>query len=158
DRLDVGHAANPEAPELTNVERGLAEIRDALNALAPAESVAGFDEEVKALSRKIDLLAGSGLDPEIVGQLEQAIAELRSIAGRVASGEALGALAGDVRALGGKLDRLMESGSGGLRGIEALSHRIDGLAASLEARAGQTGDHGVPPNFETLIHTLADKL
>jgi localization factor PodJL len=158
DRLDVGHEASPETPELTNVERGLAEIRDALNALAPAESVAGFDEEVKALSRKIDLLAGSGLDPEIVGQLEQAIAELRSIAGRVASGEALGALAGDVRALGGKLDRLMESGSGGLRGIEALSQRIDGLAASLEERAGQAADHGIPANFETLIHTLADKL
>jgi localization factor PodJL len=158
DRLDVAHEGSLQAPELTNVERGLAEIRDALNALAPAESVAGFDEEVKALSRKIDQLAGSGLDPEVVGQLEQAIAELRAIAGRVASGEALGVLAGDVRALGVKLDRVVESGSGGLRGIEALSQRIDGLAASLEARAGERSGRAIPPNFETLINTLADKL
>ena len=156
ERIEIDDEAGAQPPELANVEHGLAEIRDALNALAPAESVAGFDEEIRTLSRKIDLLAGSGLDPDVLHQLEEAIAELRAIAGRVASGEALTALAVDVRAIGTKLDRFID-GSRNPGGIEMLAQRVEALAASLEARAGDAGP-GIPPNFEVLINTLADRL
>ncbi|HLN09896.1 MAG TPA: hypothetical protein VK281_13205, partial [Xanthobacteraceae bacterium] len=156
DRIDVAEANNP-SPELANVEKGLADIRNALNALAPAESVAGFDGELKSLSAKIDALAAGGLDPAILEHLEQAIDELRGIAGHVASGDAIAQLAGDVRLIGQKLDRIVGASPDGGHDMEVLAQRVDALAASLEARSIDHGD-GIPPNFDVLINTLADRL
>ena len=150
-------AENNPSPEFANVEQGLANIRDALHSLAPAESVAGFDDEVRSLSAKIDVLAARGLDAELLDQLEQAIGELRGIAGHVASGDAIAALASDVRLIGQKLDRVVGASRDGGRDMEVLAQRVDALAAALEARSADHGD-GVPPNFDLLINTLADRL
>ncbi|MGA2125221.1 MAG: hypothetical protein ABSG76_03620 [Xanthobacteraceae bacterium] len=150
-------AENSHSPELANVEQGLANIRDALHSLAPAESVAGFDDEVRSLSAKIDVLAARGLDPELLDHLEQAIAELRGIASNVASGDAIAALANDVRLIGQKLDRVVGASRDGGRDMEALARRVDALAAALEARSADHGE-GVPANFDLLINTLADRL
>jgi len=156
ERVDVAEEAN-HSPELANVEQGLADIRDALNGLAPAESVAGFDDEVRSLSAKIDVLAARGLDPDILEHLEQAIGELRVIAGHVASGDAIAALASDVRLIGQKLDHVVGASRDGGRDMEALAQRVDALAAALETRSADPGQ-GIPPNFDALINTLADRL
>src|SRR5437868_9834632 len=53
DRIDHDGRRGDDPAMLSGVEHGLAEVRAALHALAPAESVAGYDDDVKALSRKI---------------------------------------------------------------------------------------------------------
>src|SRR5436853_289822 len=113
-----------------------AEVRAALHALAPAESVAGYDDDVKALSRKIDLIAANGPDAETLQHLEAAIVELRAVSARVASGDALAALAGEVRTIGAKLDHYSSAEPRDGDGGALIVRRIDALAAALEARGG----------------------
>jgi localization factor PodJL len=157
ERIDLGHPRGTDAAALSGIEHGLNEVRDALNALAPAESRAGFDDEVKALARKVDLIAATGPDAETVEHLETAITELRNISARVASGEALAALASDVRTIGAKLDRVASPQAPDHDGMDHLVRRIDVLAAALEQRPG-AGAPSDTAHVESLIKGLADKL
>ena len=88
-------------PDLTNLERGLAEIRDALRTLTPAERLVGLDERVHALSQKLDGLAATKEDTTALTKIELAIAGLRDILSNVASNEAFAKLAGEVRSVAG---------------------------------------------------------
>ena len=77
---------------MAGIERGLAEVRDALHALTPAESLVGFDQTLQGLSQKIDRIASAGQDPEALKQLEGAIVALRGVVSHVASNDALAQL------------------------------------------------------------------
>ena len=92
--------AGADGAAIAGVERGLAEVRDALRALTPAENLVGFDRAVQELSHKIDLIAGSSQDPAALKQLEGAIVAMRGIVSHVASNDALAKLSEEVRALG----------------------------------------------------------
>jgi len=153
-RLDAGRQAGADAPALAGLERGLQEVRDALRGLAPAESLVGFGQAVKALSGKIDSIAAG--DPAGLQQLEAAIASLRGIVGQVASGDALAALAREVRALGDKIDQGVPA-SASPDVFKTLEMRIATIADAIEAvRTQNTRD--VPPNLDHLVKSLNDKL
>jgi localization factor PodJL len=153
-RLDAGRQAGADAPALAGLEQGLQEVRDALRGLAPAESLVGFGQAVKALSGKIDSIAAG--DPAGLQQLEAAIASLRGIVGQVASGDALAALAREVRALGDKIDQGVPA-SASPDVFKTLEMRIATIADAIEAvRTQNTRD--VPPNLDHLVKSLNDKL
>src|SRR5690606_32658714 len=118
---------------LAGVERGLAEVRDALRMLTPAENLAGLGETVKVLTEKVDLIAGNTQDPAALKQLEGAIVAMRGIVTHVASNDALANLTAEVRALSAKVDQM--TGPGGESDVLAtLEQRIGKLADALEAR------------------------
>ena len=71
---------------LAGLERGLTEVRDALRSLTPAENLVGFEDAVKALSQKVDLIIAKE-DPAALQQLETAIGTLRGIVSHVASND-----------------------------------------------------------------------
>ena len=75
----------------------LSEIREVLRSLTPAEQLAGYDEAIRNLGAKLDLILRASDDPSTVHQLEGAIAALRSIVSNVASNDALVRLSDDVR-------------------------------------------------------------
>ena len=77
-RLDKGS----RGPELSNIESGLAEVRSAIRALAPAESLSGAVGAIHVLSDKIDQMAAGAQDPAGLQQLETAIAGLHGIVSR----------------------------------------------------------------------------
>ena len=60
------------------IERALSEIREVLRSLKPAEQLAGYDEAIRNLGAKLDLILRANDDPSTVHQLEGAIAALRS--------------------------------------------------------------------------------
>ena len=151
ERVDRTRQAGADGAALGSLERELAEVRNALRNLTPAESLAGFEEAVRALSHKIDQIAASGQapqgDPMAFKQLEQAVVSLRGVVSNVASDGALAQLAAEVRGLGSQFERATADSS-----TEAL--------AKLEARIASLMESGraVPPELEGSIRALSERL
>jgi localization factor PodJL len=153
-RIDHSRQSGVDSHMLAGLERGLADVREALRGLTTAESLVGVDEAVKALAHKVDLIAAKD-DPAALQQLETAIGALRGIVSHVASNDALAKVAEDVRALAAKVDSLANTTASG-HAISALESRLDTLANALNAstEAGQA----VPRELEKLLAGLIEKL
>ncbi|MDO9411610.1 MAG: hypothetical protein Q7T81_03415 [Pseudolabrys sp.] len=143
-----------DGSQLSGVEHGLAEVRDALRGLTPAENLVGFHEAVDGLARKIDMIVAQK-DPATLGQLEHAITTLRDMAGHVASNDTVGRLAAQVQDLAERIEHY-GAGSGAGDALNSLEHRISALSDALTARA-QNGA-AVPPRLEALVESLSDKI
>ena len=154
ERIAEGRQAGVDAGALSGIEHGLAEVRDALRGLTPAENLIGFNEAVAGLAHKIDLIVAQR-DPATLQQLENAITTLREMAVHVASNEAVGRLAGDVQLLAEKVDHIAHVGAGS-DALKGLEHRVTALADALAERA-QNGTT-VPPRLEALVSSLSDKI
>ena len=153
-RIDHSRQSGVDSTALAGVERGLAEVREALRGLTPAESLVGFQEAVRALDKKVDAIVAKD-DPAALQQLETAIGALRGIVSHVASNDTLTKVAEDVRALAAKVDGLASSAAS-LPTLSALENRIDTLAAALSASA--EAGHAVPRELERLLSGLIEKL
>jgi localization factor PodJL len=141
---------------IAGIERGLAEIREALRALTPAEHLVGIDDTVRDLSHRIDLIASNTQDPGALDQLENAIAGLRGIATHVASDGTLSRLSDDVRTLAAKVDQIASSADSGADLLSTLEHRIASIAQALEAR-GSAGP-AAGGDFDAVVRMLSEKL
>jgi localization factor PodJL len=151
-RIDSGHRNAGDRGAIAGLERGLTEVRDALHALTPAESLVGFDQMVQNLSQKIDRIAKSGQDhPQVLKQLEAAIVALRGTVANIASNDALAQLSADVRTLSAKFDQVSVSDA-----FASMERRIAAMADALqESRNAPAPDSAV---FETAVQALADKI
>ncbi|MFY9834934.1 MAG: hypothetical protein WAK55_00415 [Xanthobacteraceae bacterium] len=154
ERIDHSRQSDVDLSVLAAIERGLAEVRDALHGFTTAESLVGFDESIKALVQKVDLIIARQ-DPAALEQLETAIGALRGIVSHVASSDALNRVAEDVRVLAVKVDALANSAASG-RAVSALECRIDTLASVLHAAAAP--GHAPPRELEKLLSALIEKL
>lgn len=152
-RITEGRHNGVDGGQLASVEHALAEVRDALRGLTPAENLVGFNEAVHGLAHKIDLIVAQK-DPAMLGQLEHAITTLRDMSQHVASNEAVGELAAQVHMLGQRVEHLSAMSGG-----DALNHlesRIEALSRALAERAQNGGT--VPPRLEALVQSLSDKI
>jgi len=150
----MGSLAGADAGALAGVEHGLAEVRDALRGLTPAENLVGFNDAVAGLAHKIDLIVAQK-DPEQLHQLEHAITTLRDMTTHVASTEAVSGLAQQVESLAGRVEHLAAAATGS-DALNNLEHRISALADALAERSQSGGT--VPPMLESLVHSLSDKI
>ncbi len=152
-RIAEGRQNGGDAGALGGIEHGLAEVRDALRGLTPAENLVGFNDAVDGLAHKIDMIVARR-DPEMLGQLERAITTLREMTGHVASNDAVSRLAAQVAELGDKVDHFAMGGA--QDALNNLEHRISALADALAVRS-QNGA-SVPPRLEALVESLSDKI
>ncbi len=153
-RIAEGRQNGVDHDQLSGIEQGLVEVRDALRGLTPAEQLVGFHDAVDGLARKIDLIVAQK-DPETMAQLESAIATLRDMAAHVASGEAVSSLAAEVQLLGQKVDYIAHATTAS-PALDNLEQRVSAIADALAQRAQNGG--AVPPRLETLVQSLADKI
>ncbi|MFN3655765.1 MAG: hypothetical protein ACK4UO_00755 [Pseudolabrys sp.] len=153
-RIAEGRQNGASGGALAGVEQGLAEVRDALRHLTPAENLVGFNEAVHELARKIDLIVAQK-DPATLNQLEHAITTLREMATHVASNEAVSTLAAQVGMLAEKVEHVAGVGVAG-DALNSLEQRIDALSRALAERS-QNGS-SVPPRLEALVQSLSDKI
>jgi localization factor PodJL len=153
-RLDQSRASGIDLSVLSGIEGGLKEVRDALRNLTPAENLVGFDDTVKALSQKVDLIIAKE-DPAALQQLETAIGTLRGIVSHVASNDTLTKVADDVRLLAAKVD-VVASSAASNQALSALESRIDTLADALNASSD--AGRAVPRELEKLLSGLIEKL
>ncbi|MGA8971051.1 MAG: hypothetical protein WB499_17700 [Pseudolabrys sp.] len=152
-RIAVGRQAGVDGNALAGIERGLAEVRDALRDLTPAENLVGYTDAIAALSHKIDLIVAQK-DPATMQQLERSLATLREMAAHVASNETISGLSAQVRALADKIDHV--AASGGSDAFNKLELRIDALSRAMTDRA-LNGD-AVPLRVEALVQSLSEKI
>jgi localization factor PodJL len=158
-RVNVDQRVAADAPAVAAIERGLADLREAVTWLAPGE----LAQAVQTLSRKIDQIGDLGPDPLIFRQLDNAIDALRSIVNQIASGDALAALLKEVRALAEKIEQSTTpapqdsaAASQDRAILLALEKQVSGLAATLAH--GARPAHSVAPPVDPLIEALAQKL
>ena len=111
-RIECSRERTGDSDALSGIERGLAEVRDALRGMTTAESLVGFDEALKVLAQKLDLIIARE-DPAALRQLETAIGALRSVVSHVASNAALTKVAEDVGNLAAKIDSLAKGAATG---------------------------------------------
>ncbi|HEY0908604.1 MAG TPA: hypothetical protein VGD75_00055, partial [Bradyrhizobium sp.] len=140
---------------LAGIERALSEIREALRSLTPAEQLTGYDEAIRNLGAKLDLILRANDDPSTVHQLESAIAALRSIVSNVASNDALVRLTDDIRMLSSKVDQLSRA-SDSSDSFSVLEQRIAALTSTLESRerpAAASTEH-----IEGALQALSERL
>jgi localization factor PodJL len=153
-RVADGRQAGINSSALAGIEHGLAEVRDTLRDLTPAENLIGYNEAIADVARKIDFIIAQG-NPESLAQLENAITTLRGMASNIASNEAVESLAAQVEALGEKIDRIALSGASDDT-FGNLEQRIAMLSEALTERTQNVT--AMPPRFEALVESLADKI
>ena len=153
-RIAEGRQAGVDASGLTGVEQGLAEVRDALRNLTPAESLVGFNDAVAGLANKIDLVVAHN-DPAMIQQLESSITTLRELSSHVATNETVSKLAGYVQTLAQRVEEMAHTGAT-TSAIGHLEQRITALSDALTERTQHGGT--VPPRLEVLVTSLSDKI
>ena len=62
-RIDDTRQNGIDAQALAGIERALSEIREVLRSLTPAEQLAGYDEAIRNLGAKLDLILRANDDP-----------------------------------------------------------------------------------------------
>jgi localization factor PodJL len=143
--------AGIDSAALSGIEYGLAELRDALGELVPAEKLLGYNEAIEALGRKIDFIAAQD-DPAMIAQLDNLVETLRDMAAHVASDETVGALTARIQTLSDKIDHLAISGSAG-DAFNRLKLRIDALSRAVSERT-----NGGDTAIEALLQSLSTKI
>jgi localization factor PodJL len=152
-RMETSRQSEADNAKLAGLERGLAEVREALRALTPAESLVEIDQAVQALSRKIDTIAATNQDPHSLRQIDAAIAGLHTVVSRVASSEALATLASEVRTLAEKLENGFPAHD---EILSNLDRRIAAIADALEA-SRRENSRAIPAGFDAMMKSLAEK-
>ena len=152
-RIAEGRQAGVNTDALAGIEHGLAEVRNALRDLTPAENLVGYTDAINALAHKIDFIVAQQ-DPATMMQLENSISTLREMTTHVASNETVNNLATQVQSLSTKVDQLAMSGTNAALG--QLEQRIDEVSRALAQRT-QTGD-GLPPRLEALLQSMSEKI
>jgi localization factor PodJL len=151
-RIDCSRERTGDSDAIAGIEQGLAEIRNALRGMTTAESLIGFDETLKALAQKLDLIIARE-DPAALRQLETAIGALRGVVSHVASNDALAKVAEDVRSLAAKIDTFAKGAASG-QAVSALGNRIDTLTDAINASA----EIAAPRGLEKLLSDTMEKL
>jgi localization factor PodJL len=153
-RIAEGREAGVDGRALAGIEYGLAEVRDAVRGLTPAENLIGHTEAIDALAYKIDLIVAQR-DPAMMQQLEKSIGTLREMAAHVASNETMSSLSAQVQALSDKIEHLAIGGGAG-DALNRLELRIDALSRAVSESANNGA--AVPPRLEGLIRSLSEKI
>ena len=128
-----------------------------LRSLTPAEQLAGYDEAIRNLGAKLDLILRANDDPGTVQQLEGAIAALRAIVSNVASNDALARLSDDVRLCRPRStsSRSAERQQRFLRGARTAHRRADLDAGKPRAAGGRAT---TPNSSKTRCAALSDRI
>src|ERR1700680_4045504 len=65
-RIDDTRQGGTDGRALAGIERALSEIREVLRSLTPAEQLAGYDDAIRNLGAKLDLILRANDDPSTV--------------------------------------------------------------------------------------------
>ncbi len=173
-RLDDSRQSGGDPSALAVLEGGLAEVRDGLRGLTPAEELVGFGDAVTVLTQKIDAIVARN-DTGAIEQLRITMGDLRQAVSQVASEESLNSVADDVRLLSGKIDGLADLAKNDSVALDqlhdaigGLRHAVAGVASgdALSAVADEVrllsgkieglGDFGDSPALQQLNNAIGD--
>ncbi len=152
-RIDDNRQTVTNDAALTGVEHALAEIRETLRTLRPAEQLTGFDEAIRNLSGKLDLIMRSS-EHGGIREIETAITALRSIVSQVASGDAVARLSSDVQTIAARVETISAQ-SHSDSALAAIEQRISRLTEALESQQNQAVS---APDLDGAVRALAERI
>jgi len=153
-RIAEGREAGVDGGAVVGIENGLAEVRDALRDLMPAENLVGYNEAIETLTQKIDLIVAER-NPATMQQLERSLTTLREMSSHVASNDTVSRLSAQVQTLAEKIDRLAVVPRSEIK-LDDLAGRIDALTRALAERT--QAESAAPQRTEAFIRTLSEKI
>jgi len=153
-RIAEGLEASVDRRAFAGIEHGLAEVRDAVQGLTPAENFIRCTEVIDVLAQKIDFIMAQW-DPATMQQLEKSIGTLHEMAAHVASNETVSSLSARVQALADKVEHLAIGGDAG-DAFDRIELRIDALSRAVSEGAHNSGV--VPSRLEGLFQSLSEKV
>ncbi|MBN8938848.1 MAG: SEL1-like repeat protein [Rhizobiales bacterium] len=142
------------------LEHLVAEFERTVTSLTPAEGIA---EELKAISRKLDMVKVRGADDANLDRLTDEILSVRELVAGAATRDAVEALADQVATLADRLENVVpaRSESHAEAVTAAIEARIEEIADRLERasrRPGPAVAAAINPQLEEALRRLADKL
>ncbi|MGL4286290.1 MAG: hypothetical protein ACRCVA_08115, partial [Phreatobacter sp.] len=142
------------------LEHLVAEFERTVTGLTPAEGIA---EELRAISRKLDLVKARGGDEANLDRLTDEILSVRELVAGAATRDAVEALADQVATLADRLENVVpaRSESHAEAVTAAIEARIEEIANRLEKasrRPGPAVAAAINPQLEEALRRLADKL
>ena len=157
-RIDETRQSGTDGQALAGIERALGEIREGVGSLTPAEQLAGYDEAIRNLGAKLDLILRANDDPSTMQQLESAITALRAIVANVASNDALARLSDDDVQLFPPRSISLRATDGDAESFAMLEQRIAALTASLESREQRPAPSESSEQIESALRALSDRI
>lgn len=150
--------SNGNGQAIAGIEHALSDIREVLRTLTPAEQLTGYDEAIRNLGAKLDMIVRANDDPSTMHQLEGAIVALRAIVSNVASNDALLRLSEDVHALAAKVDQLaqMPRSDAYDNSFASIEQRIAALASTLERERPAGTDN--TEAIDGAVRTLSERI
>jgi localization factor PodJL len=159
--VDRSMESGAEVAKFAQLEHGLAEVRDNVRNLKPAEYLVEITQAVKHLTHRIEQVAAATQNPVALQKLDQAIAGLRVIVSHVASNDTVGKLAEEIRGLSTRFEHAIAENSA--RTISNIDRQITTLMAgsntvSPELKSLIERSHGVSPELRSLIASIGEQV
>ncbi len=156
-RIDDTRQSGIDGQALAGIERALGEIREVLRSLTPAEQLAGYDEAIRNLGAKLDLILRANDDPR--RSTSSKAPSPRSAPSSPMSPPTMRwrGSAMTCTSLSSKVDQLARS-DGHADSFAMLEQRIAALTSSLESREQRPAASENSEHIETALRALSDRL
>jgi localization factor PodJL len=131
----------------------LAEIRIAITEAMPRRAIESIENEVRALSRRIDDNRQSGTDGQALAGIERALSEIREVLRSLTPAEQLAGYDEAIRNLGGKLDLILRSNDD-----PSTLRQLEGAIAALRSIVSNVASNDALARLSDDVHTLSSKV
>ena len=131
----------------------LAEIRHAITEAMPRQAIESIENEVRALSRRIDDTRQSGIDDSALAGIERALGEIREVLRSLTPAEQLAGYDDAIRNLGAKLDLILRASED-----PATVHKLESAIAALRAIVSNIASNDALARLSDDVHTLSSKV
>ena len=131
----------------------LAEIRHAITEAMPRQAIESIENEVRALSRRIDDTRQSGIDDSALAGIERALGEIREVLRSLTPAEQLAGYDDAIRNLGAKLDLILRASED-----PSTVYKLESAIAALRAIVSNIASNDALARLSDDVHTLSSKV
>ncbi len=131
----------------------LAEIRAAITEAMPRRAIESIENEIHALSRRIDDTRQGGSDGQALANIERALGEIREVLRSLTPAEQLAGYDEAIRNLGGKLDLILRSNDD-----PSTVHQLENAIAALRSIVSNVASTDALTRLSDDVQTLSVKV
>jgi localization factor PodJL len=131
----------------------LIEIRQAITEAMPRQAIESIENEVRALSRRIDDSRQSGIEDQALAGIERALGEIREVLRCLTPAEQLAGYDDAIRNLGAKLDLILRASED-----PSTVRQLESAIAALRAIVSNIASNDALARLSDDVHTLSSKV
>jgi localization factor PodJL len=131
----------------------LADIRDTIQEAMPRRAIESIENEIRALSRRIDDSRQSGIGGQALAGIERALGEIHEVLRSLTTAEQLAGYEEAIRNLGGKLDLILRASDD-----PSTFEQLEGAIAALRGIVSNVASNDMLARLNDDVRTLAAKI